>query len=186
MSFPNLNNSIYIFRDISSPTGIFLSTVYACISSEAALHFAVTSAFLGLGQNPQGSETHVQCQNPWCQKQPDLISILKLPIKTRLILQGAASPPTPIAQQTQESVSKANPGYCCWAVISLPGLVGTFFSHCCLCQQPPRGASSLPGVPAPMAPWLLAMHTIPLCQPASGALGHGFPLPAELQSKLVI
>lgn len=81
MSFPNLNNSIYIFRDISSPTEIFLSTVYACISLETALHFTVTSAFLGLGQNPQGSEIHVHCQNPWCQKQPDLISILKLPIK---------------------------------------------------------------------------------------------------------
>lgn len=81
MSFPNLNNSIYIFRDISSPTEIFLSTVYACISLETALHFTVTSAFLGRGQNPQGSEIHVHCQNPWCQKQPDLISILKLPIK---------------------------------------------------------------------------------------------------------
>lgn len=172
MSFPNLNNCIYIFRDISSPTGIFLSTVYACISLETALHFTVTSAFLGLCQNPQGSETHVQCQSPWCQKQPDLISILKLPIKTCWMLQGAASPPTPTAQQTQASVSKANPGYCSSAVISLPsqpGLSGT--------PAPTAAfASSLPAVPAaPGHP-----HPVPPCtasgtQPDSGALGLGFP-----------
>lgn len=180
MSFPNLNDSIYIFRDISSPAGIFLSTVYACISLETALHFTVISAFLGLGQNPQGSETHVRCQNPWCHKQPDLISILKLPIKTCLMLQGAASPLTLKAQLTQGSVSKANPGSCCLAVLRFPSQTGTSCSHCCLCQQPPTGASThgpmVPGHP----------HPVPLCQPASGALGHGFPLPAELQNKLVI
>lgn len=80
MSFPNLNHPIYIFRDTSKHTGIFLSTFYACISLETALHLTDTPAFLGLGQNPQGSEVHVQCQNLWCQKQPDLISILKLPV----------------------------------------------------------------------------------------------------------
>lgn len=162
MFFPNLNHSIYIFRDISSPTRIFLSTVHECISLEASLHFTVTSAFLGLGQNPQGSEKHVQCQNPWCQKQPHLISILKLPIKTCLMLQGAAAPPTPTAQQTQAFVSKANSGYCCSAVIILPsqpGLVGTSCSHCCLCQQPLGVARSLLGLPAASQgcqhPWTL-------------------------------
>lgn len=34
MPFPNLNHPIYIFRDTSKHTGIFLSTFYACISLE--------------------------------------------------------------------------------------------------------------------------------------------------------
>lgn len=98
-------------------------------------------ALLGRSQNSQGSEVHVQCQKCWCQKQPNLISILKLPLclmpkgsaptrhaavgQTRAA--GTALPPTQSAQLTQASVSKANPGYCCLATTMppcQPGLLG--------------------------------------------------------------
>lgn len=165
------------------PLGYFCLQFYAGISLETALHFTVTSAFLGLGQTPQGSETHVQCQNPRCQKQPGLISISKLPIKTCWMLRGAASPPTPTAQQAQASVSKAKPGSALSSLPSQPGLSGTSCSRCCLCQQPPEGASTqgpvAPGHPHPVPAGLLA---------PSPSLGTGtrLSLPAELQSKPVI
>jgi len=62
---------------------------------------------------------------------------------------SAASPASQLAQQTQVSVSKTNPGYCCLATSTpprQPGLIGP-------------AALPLPPLPLPAAAWGASTHS---------------------------